>query len=204
MGDQRVRARVRGLPAPGRPRSRPPRPASHVPHRPRGLHAGVARRGARMERAVADRRPRPPGPRSGDHRSGNALDPDDDVPGRLRAQHRARRLGRRGRVRRGRGRADGRHLHRRAQLGVDLLPQPPGRRRRDGARTGAARREPRHASQELRRARAVLVTAGLSLAVFGITQANEYGWTSAATIGIFAAAALLAGFVGWSCARRTR
>ena len=45
---------------------------------------------------------------------------------------------------------------------------------------------------------AVLVTAGLSLAVFGITQANKYGWTSAATIGIFAAsAALLAGFVGW-------
>ncbi len=45
---------------------------------------------------------------------------------------------------------------------------------------------------------AVLVTAGLSLAVFGITQANEYGWSSAATIGIFAAsAALLAGFVGW-------
>jgi predicted MFS family arabinose efflux permease len=44
----------------------------------------------------------------------------------------------------------------------------------------------------------VLVTGGLSLAVFGITQANDYGWSSAATIGIFAAAAaLLAGFVGW-------
>jgi hypothetical protein len=42
----------------------------------------------------------------------------------------------------------------------------------------------------------VLVTAGLSTAVFGITQANEYGWGSAATIGIFTAAAvLLAGFV---------
>jgi EmrB/QacA subfamily drug resistance transporter len=45
---------------------------------------------------------------------------------------------------------------------------------------------------------AVLVTAGLSAAVFGITQANEYGWGSVATIGIFAASALLlAGFVGW-------
>ena len=44
----------------------------------------------------------------------------------------------------------------------------------------------------------MLVTAGLSAAVFGITQANEYGWTSAATIGIFAAAvALLVGFVVW-------
>jgi MFS family permease len=43
---------------------------------------------------------------------------------------------------------------------------------------------------------AVLVTAGLSTAVFGITQANDYGWTSGKTIGIFTAAAvLLAGFV---------
>ncbi len=43
---------------------------------------------------------------------------------------------------------------------------------------------------------AVLVTTGLSTAVFGITQANGYGWTSPKTIGIFAAAvALLAGFV---------
>jgi EmrB/QacA subfamily drug resistance transporter len=45
---------------------------------------------------------------------------------------------------------------------------------------------------------AVLVTAGLTTAVFGITQANDYGWGSAATIGIFAAAlTLLAGFVVW-------
>jgi EmrB/QacA subfamily drug resistance transporter len=45
---------------------------------------------------------------------------------------------------------------------------------------------------------AVLVTAGLVALVFGITQANEYGWGSAETWGIFAlSAALLAGFVGW-------
>jgi EmrB/QacA subfamily drug resistance transporter len=43
---------------------------------------------------------------------------------------------------------------------------------------------------------AVLVTAGLSIAVFGITQANDWGWSSARTIGVFTAAvALLAGFV---------
>jgi EmrB/QacA subfamily drug resistance transporter len=43
---------------------------------------------------------------------------------------------------------------------------------------------------------AVLVTVGLSTAVFGITQANDYGWTSGKTIGIFAAAvALLGGFL---------
>ena len=43
---------------------------------------------------------------------------------------------------------------------------------------------------------AVLVTAGLSLTVFTITKANDYGWGSTKTIGLFAvAAALLAGFV---------
>src|SRR5215204_1307369 len=43
---------------------------------------------------------------------------------------------------------------------------------------------------------AVLVTSGLSTAVFAITQANEYGWTSGKTIGLFAAAvALLGGFL---------
>ena len=43
---------------------------------------------------------------------------------------------------------------------------------------------------------AVLVTGGLSAAVFGITQANDWGWSSGRTIGVFAAAAaLLVGFV---------
>jgi EmrB/QacA subfamily drug resistance transporter len=43
---------------------------------------------------------------------------------------------------------------------------------------------------------AVLVTGGLSAAVFGITQANHYGWGSATTIGVFAGAvALLGAFV---------
>jgi len=43
---------------------------------------------------------------------------------------------------------------------------------------------------------AVLVTGGLTTAVYGITQANDYGWGSGTTIGIFAAAlVLLAGFV---------
>jgi EmrB/QacA subfamily drug resistance transporter len=45
---------------------------------------------------------------------------------------------------------------------------------------------------------AVLVTGGLVTLVYGITQANHYGWTSATTIGIFSAAAvLLAAFVIW-------
>jgi EmrB/QacA subfamily drug resistance transporter len=45
---------------------------------------------------------------------------------------------------------------------------------------------------------AVLVTGGLLTLVFAITQANDYGWGSVATIGLFAAAGvLLAAFVAW-------
>jgi EmrB/QacA subfamily drug resistance transporter len=45
---------------------------------------------------------------------------------------------------------------------------------------------------------AVLVTAGLSTLVLGITQGNEWGWSSGRVVGVFAAsAALLAGFVAW-------
>ena len=45
---------------------------------------------------------------------------------------------------------------------------------------------------------AALVTGGLITLVYAITQANNYGWGSLATIGLFAAAVgLLAGFVGW-------
>ncbi len=42
----------------------------------------------------------------------------------------------------------------------------------------------------------VLVTGGLSTAVYGITQANDWGWSSGTTLGVFAAALLLlVGFV---------
>jgi EmrB/QacA subfamily drug resistance transporter len=45
---------------------------------------------------------------------------------------------------------------------------------------------------------AVLVTGGLVTLVYVITQANDYGWGSVETIGLFAAAGvLLAAFVGW-------
>jgi EmrB/QacA subfamily drug resistance transporter len=44
---------------------------------------------------------------------------------------------------------------------------------------------------------AVLVTGGLSTAVFAITKANDYGWSSGRTIAAFAVAAvLLVGFLG--------
>ena len=45
---------------------------------------------------------------------------------------------------------------------------------------------------------AVLVTSGLVVLVYAITQANDYGWSSVETIGLFAAAAaLIAGFLAW-------
>jgi EmrB/QacA subfamily drug resistance transporter len=50
---------------------------------------------------------------------------------------------------------------------------------------------------------ATLVTAGLVVLVYAITQANDYGWDSAETLGMFASSALLlAAFVGWEA--RTR
>jgi EmrB/QacA subfamily drug resistance transporter len=45
---------------------------------------------------------------------------------------------------------------------------------------------------------AALVTTGLVVLVYALTQANDYGWGSAETIGFFAvSAALLAAFVAW-------
>jgi len=45
---------------------------------------------------------------------------------------------------------------------------------------------------------AILVTAGLSIFVLGITQGREWGWSSPETIGVFVSSAgLLAGFVLW-------
>jgi EmrB/QacA subfamily drug resistance transporter len=45
---------------------------------------------------------------------------------------------------------------------------------------------------------AALVTGGLVALVFAITQANDYGWASLETIGVFAlSGVLLAGFLAW-------
>ena len=45
---------------------------------------------------------------------------------------------------------------------------------------------------------AVLVTSGLVTLVYAITQANDHGWGSFRTIGLFVASAgLIAGFLGW-------
>ena len=122
---------------------------ARVHGRARHLHDRLAPVRLRLERRVADRRPRAAGPRRRDDHPRRALHPHDDLHRGARAQHRARRLGRGRRLRRRRGRAPGRDPHRPPVLGVDLLRQRPGRRRspscsrrscspRAGTRTGRA------------------------------------------------------------------
>jgi EmrB/QacA subfamily drug resistance transporter len=51
---------------------------------------------------------------------------------------------------------------------------------------------------------AALVTSGLVVLVYGITQANDYGWSSIETFGFFAASlALLTAFVVWEARTRS-
>ena len=157
---------------------------------------GSFARRLRVERGFSDRGTGGAGTRCGDHLARRALDPHDDLPRRARPQRRARRLGRRRRFRcRGR-RAARRHLHRAlswewiffvntpvAVAAIALAPVLLGESRDRSANSFDA-------------LGALLVTGGLSTAVFGITQANHYGWSSGTTIGVFAGAiALLAAFV---------
>ena len=129
MGNQRVRARLRRLPAPRREGGRPARAPSHLPPGRGRVHRRLAPGRPGLVRVVADRGARAAGSRCGDHHPGRALDPLDDLRRGEGAQHRARGLGRGGRLRRRRRRPAGRDPHRRAQLGVDLLRQRPRRRR---------------------------------------------------------------------------
>ena len=143
VGDQRLRAVLRRVPAPRRQARRHPRPAQDLRRRPDPLHRGVVPRRAGVERSLADRGAGAAGTRRGDHLAGGALDPDDDLRRGQGAQHRARRLGRRRRLRRRRRRPARRHPHRRALLGVDLLRQHSRRPGGPGADPAPARREPR-------------------------------------------------------------
>ena len=153
VGDQRLCARVRGLPSARRESRRPTRPPTRLRGRSRAVRRRLDRRRPRLERGVADRRPVAAGARRRGHLSRGPVDPDDDLPRGARAEHRARRLGSRRHVRRCRGSAPRRHLHRPAQLGVDLLHQRPGGDGGPRADAGPARREPRRTRAGLRRPR---------------------------------------------------
>ena len=145
--------RLRRLPAPRRPPRRPARAPARLHGRPRHLHDRVAALRPLVERGLAHRRPRPPGPRRGHDLAGRALDPDDHVPRGPRAQHRPRRLGRGRRRRCRRGRPARRRPRRPPLVAVDLLRQRPGRDHLADRGADPALREPRRARVELRRPR---------------------------------------------------
>ena len=153
VGDLRVRARLRRLSAARRTDGRPPWPSPHLHGRPGHVRDRLSPLRARLVRGIADRRPRPSGPRRRDDLAGRARDPDDHLRRRSGAEHRARRLGRCRRLRRRRGRAPRRRPHGRAVVGVDLLRQHPRRARGPRPRSCAARREQGHADQDVRCAR---------------------------------------------------
>ena len=93
LGRERLRAHLRRLPAArranGGPAGTPARLHRRTPPRRRGL----ARRRLRRHRGSADRRPRRPGPRRGDHLALGALDRHHHLPRRRRAQQGARAPG---------------------------------------------------------------------------------------------------------------
>ena len=137
-----------------RPHGRPARAPAAVHGRPRALHGQLAAGRARLVGGLADRLPVAAGPRGGAALAGGALDPDDHLRGRTRAEPRAGRLGRRLRQRRRGRRAARRRPDELAQLVVDLLHQRPGRPGRARARSAPAGREPRGGrSPPLRRPR---------------------------------------------------
>ena len=92
----------------------------------------------------------------------------------------------------------GGRAHRSPELGVDLLHQRSRRPGRPGADAAAAPESRDAHVKTFDALGAVLVTSGLVTLVFAITQANDFGWSSPETIGLFAGAGvLLAAFVGW-------
>ena len=130
MDRQRLRARLRRLPAARRPRRRPARPQAAVPDRPRHLHDRVAPGRALRELRDADRVARAAGLRRGADLARGAVDHLDHLRRRQGTLPRARRLGG-DRDRRFGGRPHPRRLpHAGVLVAVDLLRQRPGRHRR--------------------------------------------------------------------------
>ena len=83
-----------------------------------------------------------------------------------------------------------------AGLGVGAVRQRADRHRAPRCSRRAARREPRRRAHVVRRRRRGAVTAGLSLLVYALVDANNAGWGSRQTLGLLASrVALLAAFV---------
>ena len=98
-----------------------------------------------------------------------------------------------------------RRPHGLARLALGLPRQRPDRRRRRRAVAAAAARGSHGAAPgELDVAGAVTVTASLMLAVYAIVNGNQVGWTSGATLGLLAAAAVLLVVVPRASSRASR
>ena len=130
LDGQRLHPGVRRAAGHRRPPGRRVRAQAHVPGRHRRLHARLDRRRAVAVDRPADRVPRRPGRRRGIPDAGLAVDHHQHLPG-PRARPRARPVG--GHLRHGAGHGPGgrRPAGREGRLGVDLLPQRPGRPDRD-------------------------------------------------------------------------
>ena len=127
-----------------------------------------------------------PGTRRRALRARGPLAPDDHLPGRTRAQHRPRHLGRGVGRRRRRRRPARRRPYVVPLVAVDLLHQ---RARRDRARPARSRATwPRAAACSPNRhfdvAGAISVTASLMVLVYALTRATQDGWGSVTTVGL--------------------
>ena len=144
--------------------------------------------GLRAERRAADRRARGPGPGRRAHLPRGAVDRHDHVRRGRGAQQGARRLGRGGRLRRRGRRAARRDAHRVGRLGVGAVRERADRHRRGRCwRRGCSRRAATSASPSFDIAGAVSVTAGLALLVYTLVDANDAGWGSTQTLGLWRA-----------------
>ena len=196
MGAQRLRDRLRLAARPLRSPVRALPARARVPARRRGLHGGVG--GVRRRHQRADARGLP-------HRSSGRRGPAHPDVARARPRHRVARASawRRARVDRdrrpgGRAGAGGRRAARRGELAVGVLRQRPHRPARARGRLAPApsrRRSPRPLARTgSEPCWSPPASAALSL---GLVKGEDWGWGSAATVGVLAFAALaLALFVG--------
>ena len=189
VGDRRLRAHARRVPAHGRLDRRRHRPPARLRGRARGLHRRLG--AVRAGRLAADAQPRarPAGRRRRHdvrHRAGAA---GVRLPG-PRPRHRDRPVGSDDRRRRG-DRAAGRRRARRGErLGVDLLRQRADRHRGDRAHAGARAGVARPARRAARLGRHDRVLGRPLPAVFALIRGNAEDW-SAAIVACLAGAAVL-------------
>ena len=190
VGRQRLHAHLRRLPAARRAHGRPARPPPHVHRRPDPLRRRFACRRARPERRLVDRRPRRPGPWRRAALPRRALARDRRCSPKARSATRRSASGARSPA----------PAARRACCSAACSPSGPAGSGcssstcRSASPPRCSRRAccPRARNEGARHfdiAGAVTVTAGLSLLVYSLVNANEAGWGSGETLVLLGARA---------------